>query len=87
MCLNLNGSKGSNIQARFNRSTQISPKLYDIRIFEGTFQIKLVLFQGGRLMTTTRLVQVEGFSRSQGDLWFLKWNYTLFFIHRSGCSI
>lgn len=40
-------------------------------LFEEVFQVKLVLFQGGRLMTTVRFVRVEDFSTSEGDLFFL----------------
>lgn len=47
-------------------------------LFEEVFQVKLVLFQGGRLMTTVRFVRVEDFSTSEGDLFF-EWN-CIFFI-------
>lgn len=48
-------------------------------LFEEVFQVKLVLFQGGRLMTTVRFVRVEDFSTSEGDLFFL--NGTVYFLY------
>lgn len=47
-------------------------------LFEQVFQIKLVLFQGGCLMTTVRFVHVEDFSVSQGDLFL---DGTVYFLH------
>lgn len=60
--------------SHFNRSLNYT-------LFEKVTQVKLA-FQGGRLTIIAKFVGVlKMFSRSPGNLYFLKWNY-IFFIRR-----
>lgn len=57
----------------FHLSPEIRTAVPSWTLFEGIFEMKLALFQGGRLMIISRFVWVKAF---QDDLCFFKWNCT-----------
>lgn len=58
---------------KFHLSPEIRTAVPSWTLFEGIFEMKLALFQGGRLMIISRFVWVKTF---QDDFCFFKWNCT-----------